>query len=168
MEMDVSALFRLSVDPLELVLRGSAMYWFLFLLFRFLLRRDVGALGIADVLLLVLVADASQNAMAGGYQSVADGCLLVLTIALWNYLFDWAGFHVVWLRRFIEPPQVQLVRRGRILVGNLRRQLMTIEELQSKLREQGIEQLSEVKLAAMEPDGAISVIRRAAPPRPPA
>jgi hypothetical protein len=55
------------------------MYWPLFLLFRFFLRRDVGALGIADVLLLVLIAGASQNAMSGGYESIADGCLLALT-----------------------------------------------------------------------------------------
>ena len=50
MEVDWQALFSLSMSPLELIVRGSAMYWFLFLIFRFLLKRDVGAVGIADVL----------------------------------------------------------------------------------------------------------------------
>ncbi len=73
---DLGALFGFHVHPLEIVLRGSAVYWFLFLLFRFVLRRDAGALGIADILLLVLIADASQNAMAGGYDTIAEGVLL--------------------------------------------------------------------------------------------
>ena len=59
MEVDWQSLFTLSMSPLELIVRGSAVYWFLFLIFRFLLKRDVGAVGIADVLLLVLVADAA-------------------------------------------------------------------------------------------------------------
>ena len=79
--IDLAALFRITVDPLEIVVRGTVMYWFLFALFRFVLRRDVGSIGIADVLLVVLIADASQNAMAGGYASITDGCLLVATIA---------------------------------------------------------------------------------------
>ena len=61
--MDWHALFRFD-QPLELVVRGTAVYWFLFLLFRLVLRRDVGALGLADVLVVVLMADAIQNGMA--------------------------------------------------------------------------------------------------------
>ena len=56
--MDLASLFSFHVSPLELVVRGSLIYWFLFLLFRFVLRRDVGSVGIADVLLVVLIADA--------------------------------------------------------------------------------------------------------------
>ena len=70
-------LFAITVPPWELILRGTLMYWFLFLVFRFVMRRDVGAIGVADVLLLVLIADASQNAMSGGYESVTDGAILV-------------------------------------------------------------------------------------------
>ena len=81
--MDWAGLFRFEMNPLELVVRGSLMYWFIFLLFRFLLRRDVGSIAIADILLLVLIADASQNALAGGYTSVTEGCVLVATIAGW-------------------------------------------------------------------------------------
>jgi uncharacterized membrane protein YcaP (DUF421 family) len=93
-DMDWSALVELNVSPWELMLRGSAMYWFLFLVFRFLLRRDVGSIGVADVLLVVLVADASQNAMTGGYTSVAEGVILVSTLVAWNYALDWLSFRV--------------------------------------------------------------------------
>jgi uncharacterized membrane protein YcaP (DUF421 family) len=153
------ALFRLGMSPVELFVRGTAVYWFLFLLFRFVLRRDAGAIGIADILLLVLIADASQNAMAGSYQTVADGFLLVATIAGWNWALDWASYRSAVIRRLAAPPPLVLVRRGQIQWRNLRREFVTVPELMSHLREQGIDKLADVKMARMEADGAISVIR---------
>jgi uncharacterized membrane protein YcaP (DUF421 family) len=151
--------FALQLNPLELVLRGSAVYWALFLLFRFVLRRDAGSLGIADILLLVLIADASQNAMSGGYDSVGDGLVLVATIAGWNWLMDWASYRYRWVRRLAEPTPLVLVRRGRMIRRNMRREYLTNAELMACLREQGIDKLADVKMARMEPDGQISVIR---------
>lgn len=157
---DLSALFLFTVHPMEIVLRGTLVYWFLFLLFRFVLRRDVGSIGIADVLLLVLIADASQNAMAGGYESVAEGFLLVATIAGWNYALDWAGYHFTFIRRFIEPAPLLLIRDGRMLRRNMRQELVSPEELLAKLREQGLEDVSQVRSAFMESSGEISVLKR--------
>jgi uncharacterized membrane protein YcaP (DUF421 family) len=159
---DIPGLFALGLHPLELVVRGSAVYWFLFLLFRFILRRDAGSLGIADILLLVLIADASQNAMAGAYETVTDGFLLVATIAGWNWLMDWGSFHFKAVRHFAEPPPRVLVRNGKMLRRNMRREYVTTEELLACLREQGIDKLEQVKFARMEADGQISVIRKGA------
>jgi uncharacterized membrane protein YcaP (DUF421 family) len=157
--MDWSSLLRFDVNPLELVLRGSSMYWFIFLLFRFVLRRDVASIGIADILLLVLIADASQNALAGGYTSVAEGCVLVATIAGWSYALDWASYHFEIVRRLTEPPPLPLIRHGRVLRANLRREMLTLDDLHAKLREQGLEDVRQVKAACMESDGMISVVR---------
>jgi uncharacterized membrane protein YcaP (DUF421 family) len=156
---DLAELLRFDVPPLELVLRGSAMYWLLFLLFRFVLRRDTGSIAIADILLLVLIADASQNAMAGGYTTLAEGAVLVATLVGWNWLMDWAGYRFNAVRRFVEPPPVVLVRHGRLVGRNLRSEMVTIPELMASLRAHGIDKLAEVKIARMEPDGGISVIR---------
>ncbi len=165
---DLASLFAIGVHPLELVVRGTAMYWFLFLLFRFVLRRDVGSIGIADVLLLVLIADAAQNAMAGSYESITDGCILVATIAGWNWLVDFATWRFASLRRLLEPQQLPLVRNGQLLRRNMRREFITVEELMSQLRQHGLDSLEQVKTATMENDGQISVIRRdgASPPAP--
>jgi uncharacterized membrane protein YcaP (DUF421 family) len=157
--IDWSALWQFSVNPLELVLRGTAVYWALFALFRFVLRRDAGTLGIPDLLLVVLVADAVQNAMAGGYRSIGEGLLLVATLAGWNWLLDWASFRWRWARRLSEPAPLVMVRRGRMLRANMRREMLTPQELMSSLREQGIDKLHMVKIARMEADGQISVIR---------
>jgi uncharacterized membrane protein YcaP (DUF421 family) len=157
---DLVALFRFGVDPLELVVRGTAIYWFLFLLFRVLLRRNVGSIGIADVLLLVLIADAAQNAMSGSYETITDGLVLVSTIVGWNHLVDLLVYRSARMRRLLEPRQLILISEGRMLRANMRRELVTTEELLGKLREHGIENLAEVKTAYMESDGEISVIRR--------
>ncbi len=157
----MAPLFALTVPPWELVLRGTAVYWFLFVIFRFALRRDVGALALADVLLVVLIADAAQNAMAGGYESITDGFILIATIVGWNFLLDWAASRFEPFRRLAEPPPVLLVHRGRLIRSNLRREMMSIEDLKAKLREHGIEKFGEVKRAFMEGDGSVTVIRMA-------
>jgi uncharacterized membrane protein YcaP (DUF421 family) len=162
--LDFSDLFQITVSPVEIIVRGTVIYWFLFLLFRFVLRRDVGSVGIADVLLLVLIADASQNAMAGGYESVTDGVILVATIAFWNYFLDWASYHSSAVRKFVEPQPLLVIRNGQLMRRNMRRELLGKDELMAQLREQGIEDFSEVKEARMEGDGQISVIKKDAKP----
>lgn len=157
---DILGLLELSMNPLELVARGTLMYWFLFLLFRFVLRRDAGSIAIADVLLLVLIADASQNAMSGGYESVSDGIVLVLTIAGWNWLIDWLAFRFSALRRMLEPRPLVLVRDGREQRRAMRKEMISQEELMAALRSEGIDKLDQVKLATMESDGAITVIKK--------
>ncbi len=156
---DFGELFELTLNPLELVARGTLMYWFLFLLFRFVLRRDVGSIAIADVLLLVLIADASQNAMAGGYESVGDGMVLVATIAAWNWGLDFLAFRFPLLRRLVQAKPLRLVEDGRMLRRNLRKEMISQEELMTALRSQGVEKIEQVKLATMESDGEITVIR---------
>jgi uncharacterized membrane protein YcaP (DUF421 family) len=155
-------LFAIHVPVLELVLRGTLVYWLLFGIFRFILRRDVGAVGIADILLLVIVADAAQNAMSGGYDTFSEGAILVLTIVGWNWLLDMLSWRFGPVRRFATPPRLTLVRDGVPQLRNMRREYITMQELQEKLREQGIEHLSGVKTAYLEGDGQISIIKREA------
>jgi uncharacterized membrane protein YcaP (DUF421 family) len=157
-------LFRIHVSVPELMLRGTLVYWLLFLIFRFILRRDVGAVGIADILLLVIVADAAQNAMAGGYETFGEGAVLVLTIVGWNWLLDMLAYRFAAVRQFVSPRRLTLVQRGIPLRRNLRREYITMDELNEKLREQGIEKISEVKIAYLEGDGQISVIRNSPAP----
>lgn len=148
------------MNPLELVARGSAMFWFLYALFRFVLRRDVGSIAMADILILVIIADASQNAMAGEYKSVSDGMVLVGTIVGWNVVVDALAFRYAWLRRILEAPMIVLVRNGRMQHKALKEQLMSVAELRAKLRDEGVESVNDVKLAIFESNGDFTVIRR--------
>ena len=160
MSLDWPGMFGLSVPPLELIIRGSAMYLFLFLLFRVVVRRRVGAVGMADILVLVIVADAAQNAMAGEYKSVTDGAILVGTILAWDMLIDWANYRFPALRGWLEAPPLLLVRNGHVIRRNLRHEFVTEDELESKLCQQGVKDVSEVAEARMESDGEVSVIKK--------
>jgi uncharacterized membrane protein YcaP (DUF421 family) len=146
------------VSPLELFIRGTVTYWLLLMLFRFVMRRDVGAVGMADVLLLVLIADASQNAMSGGYSTVAEGAVLVGTLIGWNFLLDRLSFAIPLFRKLLDPPPLVLVKNGRIHWRNMRREAITQEELQGHIRQNGLTDIAEAGLVCMESDGKVSVI----------
>lgn len=158
--------FALTVNPLELVVRGTIIYCGLVLTVRFLLRRDAGSMSVADLLFIVLIADAAQNSMAGNHRSIGDGAILLGTLIAWNIAIDWLAYRVPAFRRVVEPPAVPLVRNGKWVRANLRKEWITTDEVMSKLREHGIEDVTQVKLAFLESSGELGVIRfdRAPPP----
>jgi uncharacterized membrane protein YcaP (DUF421 family) len=155
---DWGEMFRPVVPLLELVLRGSAMYLFVFTAMRFF-RREAGGLGTPDLLVLVLVADAAQNAMAAEYRSLTEGFVLVATIFAWNFGLDWLGFRYRWAHRLLIGSPLPLVRDGRIQWKNLKKEMLTREDLVEQLREQGVEDLAEVKLCNLEADGRLGLIK---------
>ena len=142
----------------EMVVRGTLMYLALFIIFRFVVNRQRSAVGISDVLVIVLIADAAQNAFSKEYRSITEGVVLVLTIILWDLCIDWLEYHwrpIAWL---VRPPSVCLVRDGRFVAAAMRNEMLTREELLAQAREQGILRVSQIKLAQMEPSGNISFI----------
>ena len=158
--MDWKLIFLPDIPLLEIILRGSVMYIALFILLRLVLKRQMGDLRMTDLLLITLIADASQNGMAGGYKSIPDGILLVGTIMFWDYAFDWLAFRFDWFQRLVAPPPLPLIKNGKLLRRNLRSELITEDELMSQLREQGLEHIEQAKAAYVESDGRISVLKR--------
>lgn len=158
MNIDWKAVFLPDTPLLEIILRGSVMYLALFILLRVILKRQSGTLGITDLLLITLLADASQNGMAGNYQSLPDGIVLVTTIIFWDYALDWLSFKSTRFQRLIEPPPLLLIKNGQLLYRNMRKELITEADLMKQLREQGISDIAKVKEAYMESDGQISAI----------
>lgn len=160
MDVEWQTLLAPDTPPLEIFVRGSVMYLALFALLRLVLKRQSGTVGVSDLLVIVLLADASQNGLAGDYTSIADGLLLVVTILFWSFAIDALGYRFPALQRLISPPPLTLVRRGQMLRKNMRQELITESELLSQLRLQGVEQVEDVELACMEPDGRISVVSK--------
>lgn len=156
--VDWNSIFLRDTPFLEIFLRGSIVYLFLFILLRSVLKRQAGAIGIADLLVIVLIADAAQNAMADNYHSVTDGLLLVSTIVFWSYFLNWLGYRFPKLQRLIYPAPLPLIQNGRLLRRNMQQELITEEELMTQLREQGIDDIHAVKSAYMEGDGFISIV----------
>lgn len=157
-DLDWQRLFVPSMPILEIILRGTLTFWLLFLFLRFISKRQVGALNVADLLVVVLIANASQNGLAGEYTSLTEQVILLVTIVAWSYTFNWLSYRFPALERMIHPPPLSLVKEGQLLRRNMRRELITEEEMMTQLRKAGVEDIAEVESAYMEGDGNISVI----------
>lgn len=160
LSFDWRAVFVPTTPLPEILVRGTVMYLALFLLLRVIQKREAGAVSVTDLLVVVLIADAAQNGMAGKSTAVPDGLLLVATILFWSYFLDWLGCHVPAVGRLVHPPPLPLIKDGKLLWRNMRRELVTLDELMSQIREQGVADPAEVAAAYMEGDGHISVIHR--------
>lgn len=160
LDIDLTGVFAFTVSPLELMLRGTLMYWLLFIVLRFILRRDVGSLGISDFLFVVILGDAAQNSMIGSGTSATDGMVLIGTLVFWSYLLDYLSYRFPVFQRFSAAPRLCLVQDGKLLRRNMRRELITEEELKAKIRQEGIEDLAKVKRMYLEADGEMSLIRK--------
>jgi uncharacterized membrane protein YcaP (DUF421 family) len=158
---DIVKAFTPDVSLFEVFVRGVIMYLSIFLLLRIVLRGRTGSMTTSDVLVLVIISDAAQNAMSSSYTSITDGIVLVATVVGMSWLFDWLGYHVAFMGRFVHPERKPLVVNGRVIRKSLAQELMTEEELMTQLRLQGTEHINEVKAAYLEGNGEISVIRRA-------
>jgi uncharacterized membrane protein YcaP (DUF421 family) len=151
-------MFLLDIPLLEIVIRGTLMYLAVFVLMRVIIKRQPGGIGISDVLVLVLIADAAQNGMTGDYGSITGGVVLVVTIMLCDLLIDWLAFQFPIMGKFLLPSPLLLVRNGRLIHSNLRRELLTVDEVESMLRQNGVDDVRKVKRAYMEQNGKISVV----------
>jgi uncharacterized membrane protein YcaP (DUF421 family) len=158
--IDWNSVFVPSLGIAEVVVRGSIMYLALFAVFRFLARRQAGHFGPADLLVVVLIADASQNALGKDYNSITEGIVLVLTIVGWDYLIDWITWKFPATRSLLKAPSLTLIRDGKVSEKSLRLEMLSEDDLKSQLRQHDVEQYSDVKLAILEGDGRMSVIKR--------
>ena len=155
----LSKLFVPTVPLIEAFLRGTIVYLALFAMFRFLAQRgSVASASLTDFLVLVLVTTAVQNAVAADYTSITDGIILALIVVLWSYAIDWLSYRFRPMRRFAFPRSVKLIENGKFLRENMKRELIVEEQIYSMLRQQGMEDVSEVKEAQIEPNGQISVV----------
>jgi uncharacterized membrane protein YcaP (DUF421 family) len=157
LDLDWSRIFVPSEPILETIVRGTCIYLGLFVMLR-LFRRQIGALGPADLLVLLLIADAAQNGMADDYRSVTDGLILVATIVFWEYVIDWLSFHFPAFKRLAERPPRPLICGGTVQHENLTRELLTIDELLSQLRQKGVSDPRTVSDCRIEGDGHVSVV----------
>ncbi len=160
LDVDWSELFIPTHSLAEMIIRGTLMYIALFIILRIFLKRQTGGIGLADLLLVVIIADAAQNAFSKQYGSLSEGIVLILTIVFWDYVIDWMGYRFEWLGRWLHPRPLLLIKNGRLIRPNMEKETISEDELMSQLRKQGIETPAAVKKAYIEGDGHVSVIKK--------
>ncbi|MGQ0523396.1 MAG: DUF421 domain-containing protein [Betaproteobacteria bacterium] len=156
--VDWAALFIPSGSVAEVVVRGSILFLTLFFILRLLPRRQIGSLGVSDLLVIVLIADAAQNGLSGDYKSITEGAVLVATILFWNWVIDTLDYRFPELSINGSAPRL-VVSNGRLLRKNMEQEELSEEQLMSHLRQQGVDDLALVGKAYVEGDGRISVIK---------
>jgi uncharacterized membrane protein YcaP (DUF421 family) len=155
--IDWQSMFVPTESILEVVIRGTIMYIGMFTLLR-LFRRQAGAIGIADLLVIVVIADAAQNGMAGDSRSITEAMILIATIVLWDYIFDLLGFRSTFFSRILQPGALLLVEDGKMLRRNMSKEMITEDDLLSQIRQQGIDDISKVRKCFLESNGHFSVL----------
>lgn len=155
--VDWETMFVPSSSVAEMLIRGSLTYWFCFLYIRFF-RRSSGQLMISDILLITLISDAAQNAMAGTYESVTEGVVLVGTLVGWDYALNWLGYRSMFINRISTPEPALLVHNGVLQRQTMKRELISEEELLGLLRINGIDDPADVKTCYLEGSGSVSVV----------
>lgn len=159
LQIDWDTMFTPSSSVAEMIVRGTITYWFCFLYIRFF-RRGSGQLNISDVLLITLISDAAQNSMAGSYESVTEGVVLVGVLVFWDYAINWLGYRSVFFNRLACPEPALLIKDGELQRQTMKRELMSEDELRGILRQNGVDDPADVKLCFLEGSGNVSVIEK--------
>jgi uncharacterized membrane protein YcaP (DUF421 family) len=148
------------IPLLEKVLRSIAVYLFLVLALRLAGKRELAQLNSLDLVVLLLLSNTVQNAIIGADNSLVGGLIGATVLLAVNYLVVRAGFRHPALARALVGTSTELVRKGHILDGNLRRYLITREELMSAVRRQGARRLKDLDVVVLEANGALTVEQR--------
>src|SRR5690349_15477730 len=151
-------MWKMSVPWWEFLVRGVVVYLFLMALLRLTGKRQVGQLAPFDLVLLLVLSNAVQNSMNGGDNSITGGIILATTLVAINGLVGFLTFRSKRLERFIEGRPEILIHGGHVDHKAMRRARMTMHELESALRTEGMCGPQEVRFALLENNGHITVI----------
>lgn len=142
------------------VVRGVIVYGFVFLLLRLIGKRQIGELSPFDLVLLLIISDAVQNAMNAGDNSITAGLILAGTLISVNLLVNNLMFRYRKFERWVDGSPVILVHNGKLYEQALRGEKVTRQDLNTALHQEGIADLADVQFAILEPNGQITVMKK--------
>jgi len=151
----------LNLDPvgiLTIVLRCVVVYFVLLGMLRLAGKRELGQMTPFDLVVLLIIANAVQNAMVGPDTSLSGGLIAALTLITVNAIVNRTILRSGWLRQQVEGSPTLLVNNGILIRAHLVQEGLTEDVVLQALREHGVEDLQHVKMAVLEVDGTISVV----------
>ena len=143
----------------QIVIRTAVIYGLVLLGVRLSGKREVGQMTPFDLVLLLLLSNAVQNAMTGPDTSVAGGAAAAGTLLILNYLVAEMSGMNRGFRRWVQGEPSLLVHNGKVVQAHMAREHVSLDELQRSLREHGISSVQDVALAVLEVDGSISCLK---------
>jgi uncharacterized membrane protein YcaP (DUF421 family) len=148
------------VPLVALVVRAAVVYAFLVVALRVAGRRELAQMTSFDLVLLLVISNAVQNSINAGDNSLTGGLVSALTLVAINWMVGYATWRWRRVERFVQGKPVRIVTDGRVHAGALRSELLTLAELRSALRKQGIARVADCATVTLEPDGTLSAVRR--------
>ena len=161
------SIFIPDIPIAEKVLRSAVVYLFLLMIFRLTGKRQVGQLTPFDLVVLLILSNVIQNAVIGNDNSLGGGLLGAVVILTLNAIVVEVTYRFKRVRRLLESQPTLLIHNGRVLGENLRRERITLDELQAALHRNGVVEPRQVRYAILEENGGISVIPRKEADAPP-
>lgn len=158
--IDWSEMFVPQLSLTVILVRAALLYLGLCVLLRIIPKRQVGKASVSDLLLVILLGEVAGEGLSRQAESLTDVLLVLLVMLLLDYAVDWLAFRSPLVRGLIQHSPTCLVRDGRVLEANLRREMITAEDLKMQLRQQDVDDLARVQQAQLESDGSISVVTR--------
>ena len=153
-------MFEMSMPWWEFVLRAVIVYAVLLAMIRMSGKRTMGQFTAFDMLLIVLLGNAVQNALLGKDTSMTGGLLLAATLMALNWLVGYATSRNKRVERLLEGEPVVLARDGHVYRDVLRRELVSRDDFAKSMREAGCSDISRVRLALLETNGHITLLLR--------
>ena len=145
---------------MDIVLRCAVIFVLLFVVMRAIGRRELSQLQPFDLILLVVLGDLITQGALQSDQSVTGAMLAVSTFALLSVSISYLSFRFPRLRPALDGEPIIVLQDGKVIERNLRRERLTVEDVEEEARSQGIERLSDAKWGVLETTGRISFIRR--------
>lgn len=145
---------------MDIVLRAAVIFVFIFALTRLLGRRELTSLEPFDLILLVVIGDLVQQGVTQSDYSVTGALLAVATIALLTVAVSWVSFRSKRLRPVLAGEPIVLVEDGQVVEANLRRQRLTLEEIEAEARLAQISSLRQIRWGILETNGKISFVTK--------
>ena len=143
---------------IRIILSSVAVYLFIILAIRIFGKKELAQLSVYDLVFILLISNAVQNAMVGPDSTLSGGLVAAASLFLVNFILKQLQFRFPGFGRAIQGDAVMLVFEGKILSSHMQNAGITEDELMEVVREHGVASLSDVDLAVLEVDGNISVI----------
>jgi uncharacterized membrane protein YcaP (DUF421 family) len=145
---------------MDLVFRATIVFFFILLVTRVVGRREIGELEPFDLILLVVIGDLVQQGVTQSDNSVTGTLIVMSTIALLSMFVSWLSWRFGRLGRYTQGEPIVLVRDGVPIVKNMRRERITMGDLEEEVRQAQLMSIEELRWAILEDDGKISCIPR--------
>ena len=155
-------MFRLGAPLWAIAVRSAVVYLVVFGGLRLLGKRELGQMTVFDLVVILLLANAVQNAMVGPDTSLEGGLLAAAVLLALNHALGYLRLRSGWWRRIIEGTPTVLIRDGRYIQPHMRREDLGHEDVEEALREHGLKSVSDVAIAVLEVDGSISIVPKGA------